>query len=61
MASLPVIADRVAFLLDGRIHFTGPPADFATSPDPAITAFLLRHTGDVAPFLPPDSNHRVTP
>ncbi len=43
LASLPAIADRVAFLKDGRIAFTGAPDEFAHSPDPVITAFLLRH------------------
>jgi phospholipid/cholesterol/gamma-HCH transport system ATP-binding protein len=61
MASLPVIADRVAFLHDGRIHFVGRPDEFAASTDPAVTAFLLRHAGDVSPFLFPASSGQRTP
>jgi len=59
MASLPVIADRVAFLDDGRIHFTGPPGEFASSTDSHIMAFLQRHAGDVTPFSPPLQNGEV--
>jgi phospholipid/cholesterol/gamma-HCH transport system ATP-binding protein len=50
MASLGVIADRVALLDEGRIHFEGTVEAFMTAPDPAITAFLLRHGGNVTPF-----------
>jgi hypothetical protein len=53
MASLPVIADRVAFLYDGSIRFDGSPADFAESPDPLIGAFLLGNAGTVDPLRPP--------
>jgi phospholipid/cholesterol/gamma-HCH transport system ATP-binding protein len=53
MASLPVIADRVAFLTDGSIRFDGSPADFAASPDPLVGAFLLGHAGNVDPLRPP--------
>ena len=34
------IADRIAFLIDGRIHATGTPADFKDSQDPVINNFL---------------------
>lgn len=58
MASLPVIADRVAFLHGGRIHFTGSPREFATSRDPVITSFLLRNAGDPAYLVSPAFNQR---
>lgn len=53
MASLPVIADRVALLDGGRVRYTGPPDEFASSSDPHIMAFLQRHGGDVTPFSNP--------
>jgi phospholipid/cholesterol/gamma-HCH transport system ATP-binding protein len=53
MASLPVIADRVAFLYDGSIRFDGSPSDFAASPDPLVGAFLLGNAGNVDPLRPP--------
>jgi phospholipid/cholesterol/gamma-HCH transport system ATP-binding protein len=53
MTSLPIIADRIAFLHEGRVAFTGSPAEFAATPHPAITAFMLRQSGNVAPFPPP--------
>ena len=34
------IADRIAFLIDGRIHAIGKPAEFNDSKDPVITNFL---------------------
>jgi len=34
------IADRIAFLIDGRIHAIGKPAEFTDSKDPVITNFL---------------------
>jgi phospholipid/cholesterol/gamma-HCH transport system ATP-binding protein len=53
MASLPGIADRVAFLYDGSIRFDGSPSDFAASPDPLVGAFLLGNAGNVDPLRPP--------
>ena len=53
LTSLAVIADRVAFLSEGRVAFTGTPAEFAATPEPAIMAFMLRQSGNVAPFPPP--------
>lgn len=34
------IADRVAFIFDGKIHAIGTPADFRNAKDPAIANFL---------------------
>jgi phospholipid/cholesterol/gamma-HCH transport system ATP-binding protein len=39
IAALPCLADRVAFLSDGRLRFVGSPAEFASSNDPAVVAF----------------------
>ena len=40
MASLPAIADRVAFLDDGVIRFAGAPAEFLGSANPHVSEFL---------------------
>jgi phospholipid/cholesterol/gamma-HCH transport system ATP-binding protein len=40
MASLTGIADRVAFLEDGRIRFDGPPHEFLASTDETVVRFL---------------------
>lgn len=53
IGSLPAIADRVAFLNGGRIHFTGPPDEFLDSSEPLVVEFLQRGGGDVSPFCPP--------
>lgn len=37
--SLPDIADRIALLIDGRIHFLGTPAQFFISEDDAVRRF----------------------
>ena len=34
------IADRLAFVMDGRIRGVGQPADFKSPPDPVIANFL---------------------
>lgn len=34
------IADRIAFIFDGKIHATGTPADFKNTQDPLIANFL---------------------
>jgi phospholipid/cholesterol/gamma-HCH transport system ATP-binding protein len=34
------IADRIAFIFDGKIHATGTPADFKNAKDPLIANFL---------------------
>lgn len=46
MGSLPAVADRVAFLDEGMLRFTGSPAEFLSSTDPRIAAFL--HGDDAA-------------
>lgn len=53
MGSLSTIADQVALLREGRIHFKGSPQEFAASPDPVITRFLLRSAGDPVSFVSP--------
>lgn len=42
--SLPDIADRVAFLHEGTVHFTGDPAAFVSASDPVVASFLA-HPG----------------
>jgi phospholipid/cholesterol/gamma-HCH transport system ATP-binding protein len=34
------VADRIALIMDGRIHAIGKPAEFKESTDPVITNFL---------------------
>jgi phospholipid/cholesterol/gamma-HCH transport system ATP-binding protein len=47
IASLPVIADRVAFLDEGVVSFTGTPDEFVASTDGNVVAFRRagRHAG----------------
>jgi phospholipid/cholesterol/gamma-HCH transport system ATP-binding protein len=47
LQGLPYLADRVAFLRDGTIHFTGTPSKFLESNDPAVVAFV--GNGPVSP------------
>jgi phospholipid/cholesterol/gamma-HCH transport system ATP-binding protein len=47
LQGLSYLADRVAFLLDGVIRFTGTPSEFLESNDPAVVAFV--GTGPVSP------------
>jgi phospholipid/cholesterol/gamma-HCH transport system ATP-binding protein len=42
LGSVRRIADRVALLLGGRIHFSGTAAEFFDSPDPEVRAFTGR-------------------
>jgi len=39
------IADRVGFLQDGQLHWLGPVADFATTDDPILRAFIAGDSG----------------
>jgi phospholipid/cholesterol/gamma-HCH transport system ATP-binding protein len=34
------IADRIAFLYQGRVHLCGTPAEFRSSPDPVVQQFI---------------------
>ena len=40
------VADRIAFLNEGRIYFDGAPADLMASPDPLIQDFIQGRSGD---------------
>jgi phospholipid/cholesterol/gamma-HCH transport system ATP-binding protein len=40
LQALPYLADRVAFLMDGVLRFTGTPRAFLESNDPAVIAFV---------------------
>jgi len=48
LASIFSIADRIAFLYQGRVHLVGAPADFRGSPDPVVQQFITgRSTGEM--------------
>lgn len=49
MASVRVIADRVALLVDGRIAWTGLPSEMEASDSPALRLFLHPETADGEP------------
>jgi phospholipid/cholesterol/gamma-HCH transport system ATP-binding protein len=40
LASIFSIADRIAFLYQGRVHKCGTPAEFRSSPDPVVQQFI---------------------
>ena len=40
LVSIMTIADTIYLLHDGRIHLSGPPAVFRTSPDPVVRQFI---------------------
>jgi phospholipid/cholesterol/gamma-HCH transport system ATP-binding protein len=50
MASLPAIADRVAFLDGGVVRFTGMPEEFLASADADVIAFLHGEAVAVSPL-----------
>ena len=35
------VGDRIAYLHEGRIYFSGTPAEIQASPDPLIQDFLI--------------------
>ena len=48
LTSIFSIADRIAFLYQGRVHLVGAPADFRSSPDPVVQQFIAgRSTGEM--------------
>jgi phospholipid/cholesterol/gamma-HCH transport system ATP-binding protein len=48
LTSIFSIADRIAFLYQGRVHLCGAPADFRSSPDPVVQQFIAgRSTGEM--------------
>ena len=40
LPSIMTVADRVAFLYQGRVHALGTPADLAASTDPIVQQFI---------------------
>ena len=40
LASIFSIADRIAFIYQGRVHMIGTPAEFRSSPDPVVQQFI---------------------
>jgi phospholipid/cholesterol/gamma-HCH transport system ATP-binding protein len=42
LQALPYLADRVAFLTSGFVHFTGTPREFLESEDPVVVAFVAK-------------------
>jgi phospholipid/cholesterol/gamma-HCH transport system ATP-binding protein len=50
------ICDRVAMLDGGSLRFCGTPADFRTSPDQVVQAFVDRAAAEAALDMVPDSN-----
>jgi phospholipid/cholesterol/gamma-HCH transport system ATP-binding protein len=48
MRSIPKIADRVAILLRGVIHFLGTPAELLTCPDAEVQNFIEGRSGMTA-------------
>jgi len=40
LTSIFTIADRVAFLYQGRVHAVGTPAELQASPDPVVQQFI---------------------
>jgi phospholipid/cholesterol/gamma-HCH transport system ATP-binding protein len=48
LASIFSIADRIAFLYQGRVHLCGSPAEFRSSPDPVVQQFITgQSTGEM--------------
>jgi phospholipid/cholesterol/gamma-HCH transport system ATP-binding protein len=48
LTSIFSIADRIAFLYQGRVHLVGDPADFRSSPDPVVQQFIAgRSSGEM--------------
>jgi phospholipid/cholesterol/gamma-HCH transport system ATP-binding protein len=48
LTSIFSIADRIAFLYQGRVHLFGTPADFRSSEDPVVDQFITgRSTGEM--------------
>ncbi|HYU15052.1 MAG TPA: ATP-binding cassette domain-containing protein [Candidatus Acidoferrum sp.] len=48
LTSIFSIADRIAFLYQGRVHLCGTPAEFRSSPDPAVQQFIAgRSSGEM--------------
>ena len=41
------VADRIAFLNEGRIYFMGTPAELKASTDPLIQNFINGHSGEI--------------
>ncbi len=40
LTSIFSIADRIAFIYQGRVHLCGAPAEFRSSPDPVVQQFI---------------------
>jgi phospholipid/cholesterol/gamma-HCH transport system ATP-binding protein len=48
LTSIFSIADRIAFLYQGRVHLCGAPAEFRSSPDPVVQQFISgQSTGEM--------------
>jgi phospholipid/cholesterol/gamma-HCH transport system ATP-binding protein len=48
LTTIFTIADRIAFLYQGRVHLCGTPAEFRSSPDPVVQQFITgRSAGEM--------------
>lgn len=48
MHSIPTVADRVVYLREGLVYFTGTPRELFDSPDPVIRQFVKGDSGETS-------------